>query len=151
MGEILPDGTVSSSAPNMVSSVSGPELQAIFQRFGQDMSLETDSGGDPKLSGTVEGVKFEILFYGCDKADVRRCLSYQYYLGFTGMKDVSIAMMNDWNSRKRFAGASRHKNGAIELRMNVNIEGGVTEENLKNWDGWWKVAVKEFKQHINYK
>ncbi len=148
--EILPDGTVESSAPNMVSSVSGPELQAIFGRFDQEMSLETDSGGDPKLVGSVEGVKFEVLFYGCDKAEVRRCLSYQYYLGFTGMKDVTVAMMNDWDSRKRFATASRHKNGTIELRMNINIEGGVTEANLKNWHGWWKIAVEDFKQHINY-
>ena len=149
--EILPDGTVSSSsAPNMISSVSGPELRAIFARFDQEMSLEADSGGDPKLVGSIEGVKFEVLFYGCDKAEVRRCLSYQYYLGFTGMKDVTVAMMNDWDSRKRFATASRHKNGAIELRMNVNIEGGVAEANLKNWHGWWTTAVKDFKQHINY-
>lgn len=150
--DILPDGTVSSSSgPNIVSGVTGPQAKAIFERFGQDMTLETDSDGDPKLVGRVEGVKFEVLFYGCDKADARRCVSYQYYLGFNDMKDVTVAMMNDWDSRKRFASASRHKNGTIELRMNVNIEGGVTEENLKNWHGWWKVAVKGFKEHINYK
>lgn len=133
------------------SGITGPEFQKILKALGQTTTLKSDKEGDPELSGTVEGVKYAILFYGCNEAPVRRCLSYQYYAGFNGMSRLSMAQINEWNAQKRFGAASFRNGNVAEIRMTVNIEGGVTADNFRGWLGWWIVAMKQFKEHIGYK
>lgn len=131
--------------------VTGAEFKAILEDIGQPTELATDKDGDPILRGTMDGLKFEVMFYGCSTATPRRCLSYQYYLGFTGMRGVSLQKLNDWNAVKRFGQAARRKDGAIELRMSANIDGGVSHGNFGRWYDWWGVAVKEFREYIDFK
>lgn len=133
------------------NGVTGAEFQAILQDFGQETDLSADKDGDPLLRGRMDGLKFEVMFYGCDKASPRRCLSYQYYLGFTGMSGITLQKLNDWNAKKRFGQAARRKDGAIELRLSANIDGGVSYDNFGRWYDWWGVALKEFREYIDFK
>jgi hypothetical protein len=131
--------------------ITGPEFQAILKRLGHATQLKADSEGDPELSGRIENVTYTILFYGCNKAKVRRCLSYQYYIGFTDMTRLTTEQVNQWNVKKRFGAASLRDGNVAELRMSANIAGGVTEGNFAEWLEWWKVGVREFKDHIGYR
>jgi hypothetical protein len=147
---LLAQPNSSSGGPRLYDRITGPELQTILERLGQRLDLVKDSAGDPKLTGgTIQGFKYDVLFYGCDKAAVRRCLSYQYYLGITSLPDATVRVLNEWNLGRRFGAVARRKDGAIEFRMNVNIEGGVSEENFVHWHEWWDVGTKEFKQFVH--
>lgn len=133
------------------AGITGPEFQAVLKKLGQHAELMKDKGGDPELRSTIEGINYVIFFYGCNQAAARRCLSYQFYVDFKGLPGVSVQSINDWNSKKRFSAASLRSDGSAELRLSVNIDGGVTESNLAAWIEWWRVAVKEFKEHVHYK
>lgn len=87
---------------------------------------------------------FDVVFYGCDKSAVRICRSYQYYLGFDGLKSASLAIANDWTLCKRLSFAAWRAPAHIEMRIDVNVEGGGTEANSMRWHQRWVASVHEF-------
>src|SRR5581483_7810506 len=113
---------------------------------GLNSILTTDGDRYPVLRSAQEGLNFTVLFYGCNNEQIRRCLSYQYYLSLkgAGVADVTLEQVNQWNVDQRFGTATRTKEGAIELRLNANINGGVTDANFVAWLDWWKLGLQRF-------
>ncbi|MBT6272781.1 MAG: hypothetical protein HOI95_01450 [Chromatiales bacterium] len=36
------------------------------------------------------------------------------------------------------------------LEMNINMDGGLTVENFLDTLDWWRIVVRDFKQHIDW-
>ncbi len=104
-----------------------------------------DSGGDPMITGRLDGNKYGVLFYGCKSG--KNCNDIQFYAAWGGAKTTMDAL-NSWNRDNRFAKAYLDKDGDPALEMDVNLDHGVTRANLDDTFNWWSMALKAFKQKV---
>lgn len=133
-------------------TVSGIDIFAILRRNNHRATLKYDKDGDPDIDVEHQGAKYSVLFYGCDKAQgaLRRCRSFQFYAGFRRDGGYPHDLMSAYNEKHRFGAASVGENGAARLRMNVNVDGGVTAENILANLRWWEIGLRDFKTHIGW-
>ncbi len=119
-------------APQIIHSISGPELAELVREMGFVPELMTDSGGDPLIKFRIEGMMCLIYFYGNKDG---RCDSLQFSAGFTNKP--AITKVNEWNAKKRFLKAHLDSEGDVIVNMDFEIDGGVTpaflQERLKRW------------------
>ena len=125
---------------------SDPELvRSLISGFGSAVA-ETDSIGDPKIVGRIDGTRFHVYFYGCDD-DHRNCRSVQFYAGWTGA-DVSVDVLNGWNRDNRFGKAYLTPDGAVALEMDVNLDFGVSELNFDDTVDYWVIVLRNFRENV---
>ncbi|MCB1492345.1 MAG: YbjN domain-containing protein [Rhodobiaceae bacterium] len=123
-------------------------IAQILQDFGYRALLEKDSQGDPVIRTTFSQVNSSIFFYSCtDGAD---CKVIQFAAGFDLKDGISLSKLNDWNRNKLFGAAYRDDEDDPWLKMTVNLEGGVTPQNLRHTIEWWQVIIDDFKEHIDF-
>ncbi len=84
------------------------------------------------IVGRMDGVKYVILFYGCNKGE--NCDDIQFVAGWEGGK-VSLKDVNRWNSDKRYGKAFIDSEGDPRLIMSVNLDYGVQKilDDSFNW------------------
>ncbi|ESX96247.1 hypothetical protein X754_01320 [Mesorhizobium sp. LNJC403B00] len=94
--------------------------------------MDKDDGGDPMISGRLQGMKYVIYFYGCENHE--KCKSIQFSSGYTDPFTADQA--NEWNKKYRWVKA--FSGDGSNFKMDVMFRGGVTrsylEEQFSNWD-----------------
>jgi hypothetical protein len=113
-------------------TVSGEEMAEIVREMGFVPELTKDGGGDPMIKLRIEGLRCQILFYGCKDG---RANSLQFNASFADK--APMQKMNEWNRKKRFGKAFLDADNDICIQMDVDLDGGVRkeylEEILKRW------------------
>jgi hypothetical protein len=139
-------------AGGLYRTISGVNVFAILSAAGHRPQLKYDKDGDPEIDAEIGGAKYSVLFYGCDKAAgaARRCRSFQFYAGFRRDGGYPHALANAYNEKFRFGAASVGDNGAARLRLNVNVDGGITAENIRSSLNWWIEGLRDYKKHIGW-
>lgn len=127
--------------PNTPQAVIG-----VAQQFGTAYFEPPDSEGRPAIAGTIDGLNYGVLFYGCE-GNVG-CDSLQFYASFTGYEN-SLEFINSWNYDKRFASAYRRPDGSVVLSYDVNIDFGVTATNVEDTFDIWSILMGQFMDRIN--
>jgi hypothetical protein len=131
-------------------TITGPELQSLMQDWGYRAELGVDDVDDPKITTKSNGVTFSIFFYECDDQTPKQCGS----LGFSSWLDLpeplSMTQVNEWNLNKRFGTASIDDEGDPKLELNINVDGGITAQGLRENFDWWERAFGEFLQHVDW-
>ncbi|NRT57212.1 YbjN domain-containing protein [Sphaerotilus uruguayifluvii] len=119
--------------------------QTIFQiaRGYGSAELSKDASGDPRIIGRINGIKYGIYFYGCTNGE--NCVDIQFLSSWSGAS-VSQSDMNDWNRTRRFGKAYLDREGDPVLEMSVNLDQGVTKENLEKTFEWWSRITTQFKK-----
>jgi len=133
-------------------TVTGEEIVEFLQDGGYRAQLEEDSQGDPRISSNTQGVKFTVDFYECDdREDPRSCGSLQFLASFN-LPDsgMSAEEINAWNARFRFGQASVDEEGDPILRLDVELDGGTTRDNLQEWLNRWETSLSSFLDHIGW-
>jgi hypothetical protein len=114
----------------------------VFQELGE-VNLGRDSAGDPKLSGVVDGVKYQGIMYKC--TDGRDCKVVLLRASWSITEDKpSLSFVNKWNAEKLFGRAFIDKDGDPGVDLAVNLEDGVTLENLKSTARLWRIVLKQY-------
>jgi hypothetical protein len=72
----------------------------------------------------------------------------QLYSGFRDLK-VTLSRINEWNKTKRFAKAYLDKSNDPCLEGDIELTGGVTKANVKEWIKTYAVALRQFVEFIN--
>lgn len=121
------------------STVSGPEMTDIVREMGFVPELTTDSGGDPLIKLQIEGLRCQIVFYGCKDG---RASSIQFIAWFAGA--VPLEKMNEWNRRKRFGKAYLDSDGDPCINLDVDLDGGVRREYLQEILKRWRSVFAGF-------
>lgn len=116
-------------------------LFQILRGFGS-AELDTDQDGDPLITGRMEGVQYQVLFYGC--TDNRDCRAVQFRAAWS-MPDVTLQALNEWNRTKRFGKAYIDHEGDPVIEMSINLDFGVSEDNFVDTVDWWRIAVTDFR------
>lgn len=129
-----------------VSATSPQGVVAALQNAGYKATLSKDSTGDPLISSSSGGSNFSVFFFGCTKnVD---CRTIQFFAGYSDRKPT-LSMMNDWNSKKRFARAYVADSGNARIEMDLDLDDGgmsakLFEDNLE----FWVAVMGAFEKHI---
>ena len=133
------------NATDIISAENPDAILNIAKGFGS-ARLTKDSGGVPLISGRIDGTKYAIYFFGCD-SNGKKCDDIQFGTAWAGTK-VLIKTINEWNRTKRYGVAYLDKDGDPNLDMPVNIDYGVTAENLESTFNFWTIILKQFKKEV---
>ncbi len=141
---LLMHAGVASAADEIVAATNPDKIFEIAKGYG-NATLDTDSQGDPKIIGRVEGIKYGIYFYGCK--DGKACTDIQFNAAWSGTQ-ANLKLLNEWNRTRRFGKAFLDKDGDPVLQLSVNLDHGVTRKNLEDTFDWWVRIVPEFKRQV---
>ncbi len=73
----------------------------------------------------------------------------QLHAGFKIKERITLSRINEWNKTKRFAKAYLDKDGDPVLEADIELTGGVTEKNIKEWFKTYVICLKAFRTHIS--
>jgi hypothetical protein len=150
-GSILTLGLALSAgaeAQTIVSAEHPGELVSIIQALGFQAKLETDNVGDPVIRSSSDGVDFRIYFYECKNN--KRCRSLHFSVGYDLANGTSLDAVQKWNADKRFASAYLDDEADPFLQMDINTQGGITQENFENSFHLWQSLKGEFEKFIGW-
>lgn len=129
------------SAPATLVDASEPERLVEIAALYGSATLADDAHGDPLLQGEIDGVGYEIFFYGCENA--RDCRNVMFRAVWES-NDATTGDVMRWNQEKRFGKAYLDVQGNLVIEMNVNLDFGVSAENLSDTFDWWRVVLGDF-------
>ena len=123
------------------------DFVALLQTADYRAELTKDSGGDPLIRSSTQGVRFSIWFYSFNDIPSR---SLQFFLGLGMNGRGNLANINAWNMEHRWARAALDKDGDPELRMDVAYGTGMSARTfiflLERWDR----LVGQFLMHVGW-
>ncbi len=130
-------------------NLTGPELRDLFQGWGFPAELAADNDGNPVIHSSVQNINFTVFFYGCGTQPTRRCDSIGFSAGFQ-VKGLTPDRAIAWNRNYRFSKSYLDDQGNPFLAMNINIDGGVTAENLRAQLRWWEQSITDYLPYIGW-
>ncbi|TPM35058.1 YbjN domain-containing protein [Mesorhizobium sp. B2-3-4] len=140
---LMMTGAVSFAWADDTEIITAPDPAAIVELakgYGS-AKLDKDDGGDPMVSGRLQGMKYVIYFYGCENHE--KCKSMQFSSGYTD--PFTAEQANEWNKKYRWVKA--FSGDGSNFKMDVSFAGGITKANLdaqfSNWDSMTS-NIKEF-------
>lgn len=131
--------------PALVSAAEPEAVRQAIELVGT-AELFTDRSGAPQIAGRIEGELYRVSFRGCESGD--DCRSIVFSVGFAEA-EASVEDMNAWNATALYGTAYIDDAGLPRLAMTVNLEGGVSVENLDSTVERWRVALVEFRGFVN--
>jgi len=135
------------SAPAILDGNSTDDILNLMRGYGSAL-LGTQDSGDPKISGKIDGQAYTMYFSNCTKG--KDCEDVDLYAGYLDVKPAQD-LINSWNRDKRFSRAYLDKDGDAGIDMDINLEHGVTTDNLDSTLSVWAQLVKQFSTYIGVK
>ena len=120
------------------------EIMAVARAYGT-ATLDTEGRDRPLMTGTMEGTNYGVLMYGC--AGNRDCESIQLFATFT-TENRDLALLNSWNEDQRFGTAYVNASGRVFLHWSVNLDYGISRQNLIDSFDIWRLTMIEFRGHV---
>jgi Putative bacterial sensory transduction regulator len=137
-------GLPQSSGNSQLLDATNPSRVFDIARGYGDAELKKDGDGDPLIVGMIDGMKYGIFFYGCKTG--KDCDDIEFAAAWS--TKVPLDKINNWNRTKRYGKAFVDADGDVGLKMTVNIDYGVSAENLRDSFNWWKRVLKDFTKDV---
>jgi hypothetical protein len=137
-----------SAAPAFAQSIDGRavgDIVTLAKGYG-DATLETQADGNPRIAGSANGIPYQLFFLNCSSG---ACEDLNFYAGFSNVKPAMDAM-NAWNRDKRFGRAYLDSDLDAVVEYDINLEYGVSRDNLNAAFGVWSLLVGEFAEYVGY-
>jgi hypothetical protein len=138
---------VSAQAQTVIDGSQIDEIVNIARGYGS-ATLETQTNGDPKITGKIEGVTYQVFFMNCTNNTA--CEDLNFYAGFLDNKQT-LDVINAWNRDKRFGKAYLDSDLDAVVEFDVNLEHGVTRDNLDAAFSLWSLILDQYTTYIGYK
>ena len=138
-------------ADTVLKASNPASFTAFFDKRGSAPQPTTDQVGDPMLIFQENGKDEYLLFYDC--TDHTDCLAIQFYAGYDLGRDVSLDVINAWNSSdgRRFTRAFKGADGSVSLEMDIaTSRDGVSERDFRDLVGLWLLRKGEFEAQIGF-
>ena len=126
---------------DLVTAADVERIAEIARDFGE-ARVETAPTGEPLILGSIEETGYAIVFYGCVEGE--DCSDIQFVARWSAPFELDLEVINRWNAAARFATAWRDPDGDAVLEYAINLEGGVTAENLADSFDWWRLLIAGF-------
>ncbi|MGA0603331.1 YbjN domain-containing protein [Caulobacter sp. KR2-114] len=145
----LAAATAARAAPYPAEGVTARDVAAVLQAKGYQATLDKDGTGDPMVRSAVDGTKFQVVFYDCDKT--HRCGALEFLVGFDLPDGMALARLNKWNRDQRFGHAYLDDENDPYIQLDLNTDNGFTSESLGGYVETWASLVPHFKRYIDGK
>jgi hypothetical protein len=139
--------SLSGQAQTVIDGSQVDEILNIARGYGS-ATLETQSNGDPKISGKIDGVTYQVYFMNC--TDNKNCEDLNFYAGFLDNKQT-LEAINAWNRDKRFGKAYLDSDLDAVIEYDINLEHGVSQKNLDAAFSLWSLVLGQYTTYIGYK
>jgi len=121
---------------------------SAMQALGYTATLGTDGAGDPTITGDLEGVSYNVYFYGCQNN--ANCQWLIFSAGFNLPNGSTMEVVNTWNQSNLVGQAYLDPEQDPFLNYFVTTTGGLTQENFADVVDWWRVAMGNFETAIGF-
>lgn len=122
------------------------DILGLAKSYG-DAELTKQQNGDPRISGNIDGIAYQVFFMNC--TDNASCEDLNFYAGFRDIKPTLDAI-NSWNRDKRFGNAYLDADLDAVIEYDVNLEYGVSRNNMDAAFGVWALLAGQFADYIGY-
>jgi hypothetical protein len=135
--------------------VSATELAALLETYPEVEGVEIRDGryGNPALSATASGIRFDVFLFHCDGAAEARCGEVQYKATFvpaTGRATEAAAAVKRWDQDWVFGRAFVEDDDDVVIE-HAHFAKGVTPDYLhENADLWLLSILPDFRKTIGY-
>ena len=127
--------TAAADDEDVVSNMSAGKIERILKSFRDVEGFKELADGTYRF----EVDNLTILIF--NKGE-----TLQLFAAFEGQ--VSLSRINEWNRTKRFSRAYGSENGEARLVSDIELTGGVTEKNVKEWFKTYVASMKMFVKHL---
>jgi hypothetical protein len=139
-------------------SITAQFVMNELQKQGFVAKLDKDDSDEPRLAFKVDGYEWAIYFYACAPGanETRQCMSYQFYSGYTPSKAIPLAVINRWNTDKRYARAYNYvqKDGKTSSRIEIDVLAeGTQADRSQTFQAFFqkmKEATQDFRRRIGF-
>lgn len=138
--------TLPAQAQTLIDGSQVDEILNIARGYGA-ATLDQRSNGDPMITGKIEGVSYQVFFMNC--TDNANCEDLNFYAGFIDNKQT-LDVINAWNRDKRFGKAYLDSDLDAVIEWDVNLEHGVTRQNLDANFSLWAAILDQYTTYIGY-
>lgn len=142
LGTALP-----AQAQTLIDGSQVDEILNIARGYGA-ATLDKTRNGDPMIQGKIEGVSYQVFFMNC--TDHASCEDLNFYAGFIDNKQT-LDVINAWNRDKRFGKAYLDSDLDAVIEWDLNLERGVTQENLDANFSLWAAILDQYTTYIGHK
>jgi Putative bacterial sensory transduction regulator len=148
LGALMAVGLAASAhaQDDLLTGANVDEILNIARGYGS-ATLEKQSSGDPKITGKVAGVTYQVYFRNC--TDNANCEDLNFYAGFLDLKP-GLDVINDWNYNKRFSRAYLDSDQDACIEMDLDLQFGVTHDYMDSTFGLWTLVLDQYTTHIGY-
>lgn len=120
-------------------------LARFMERTGYRVELRSDTRGDPVIAGRFSGSEYLIQFYECEGGQY--CNSVQFVTQAPRPANLSADAINAFNVRWRYVRVT-YDQAQVKLVMDVNLDAGVTGDNLEDTLDIWRQLVEIYEREI---
>lgn len=131
----------------LVDGTDPDEVAEVARGYGS-VQMNSAANGNPMISGEIEGVSYYLFFRNCSDTH-SDCEDLNFYAGFRDNKQTLDAI-NAWNRDKRFGKAYLDSDLDAVIEYDVNLEYGISRENLDSSFSIWSLILKQFADYIGF-
>jgi hypothetical protein len=131
---------------SMIRSLTPERLRELMQQAGYRAEIITGPDA-PSLRSATGGLPFEIRFVNATPGDSTTYADIMFLAGLQVQGELSLDIVNRWNSTKRFARLHLSQNYLV-LAMDVVVLGGVAPEHLGAQIELWDRLLQELLSYL---
>lgn len=138
----------------ILSRVTAGMVSDAMKDHGYAAYVDKDGEGDPMVIATVDGTRFGVVFFDCEKTGAlpdRACTDVEFTALYTLKKKPPLKTLNAWNAGNAFGKAYLRDDGDVALEMPINLADGVSISYLDSTLEWWDAVRQGFEKHIGWK
>lgn len=120
-------------------------IARFMEKTGYRVELGAASNGDPVISGRISRSDYVIQFYECENGAF--CNSVQFIARAQKPAAVTYETANTFNARWRYVRLTLDQN-QMKLQMDVNLDAGVTADNLEDTLDIWRQLLEIYERDI---
>lgn len=136
---------VTQTRVGMFDASDPPGIATFMQRTGYQAQLTKDAEGNPQINGRLSRSDYVINFYECESGLF--CNSIQFLTTAPATETTTLEAANAFNVAWRYARASL-VNNQVRLQMDVNLDAGVTADNLRDTLDIWRQLLSIFEREL---
>ncbi|MEZ6028560.1 MAG: YbjN domain-containing protein [Hyphomonadaceae bacterium] len=120
-------------------------IARFMERTGYRVELRSDAKGDPVIAGRISRSDYLMQFYECENGSF--CNSVQLIVQVPRPATLTGDSANAFNAKWRYVRVTYDQSQA-KLQMDVNLDAGVTADNLEDTLDIWRQLVEIFEREI---
>jgi Putative bacterial sensory transduction regulator len=129
----------------MLDASDPPGLARFMEKTGYRVELGAGPQGDPVITGRISRTDYLIQFYECESGAF--CNSVQFLAQAARPAGFTPETANSFNARWRYVRLTQVED-QVRLQMDVNLDAGVTADNLEDTLDIWRQLLEIFEREV---